>query len=123
MLTGHDFREEHVLNDGTRVVLRHIAPQDGTALREAFVRLSPVSRHARFHGAPKALSDDVLRYLTNVDGYSHVAIVAITLDAGAERGLGVARFVRDAGDPTVAEPAITVIDEMQHKGLGRILAM
>jgi GNAT superfamily N-acetyltransferase len=34
---------------------------------------------------------------------------------------GVARFVRDPGDPEQAELAVTVSDELQGMGLGRAL--
>jgi hypothetical protein len=119
MLTGADFHEEHVLDDGTSVTLRHIAPSDVDELGRAFERLSPLSRHNRFLGAPSVLSDATLRYLTEVDRDNHVAIVA----ESAGQGLGVARFIRDSEEPMVAEPAITIVDAMQRKGLGRILAV
>ena len=123
MLTGPDFHEEHVLHDGTRVLLRHIRHEDLPALREGFAHLSPLSRYRRFNGVVRELSDTLLHFFVDVDGHDHVAIVATTVpDDGAPRGLGVARFVRDGKDPSAAEFAITVADEVQHKGLGGILA-
>jgi GNAT superfamily N-acetyltransferase len=69
------------------------------------------------------LGDEMLHYLTEVDGNDHVALVATTADQdGRPRGMGVARFIRDAADPTIAEPAITVRDEDQGRGVGTILA-
>jgi RimJ/RimL family protein N-acetyltransferase len=123
--TGPDFREEHTLADGTRVVLRHVRPGDAPELRAAFERLSPESRYRRFFGGLTHLSDATLKYLTEVDGRDHVAIVATceSPDLKTERGLGVARFVRLHGEPTVAEAAVTVVDDAQRHGLGRILAM
>ena len=110
-----------VLDDGTPVTLRHIRPDDAAELR-GFDRLSPSSRYRRFMGGMHSLSDETLRYLTCVDCRDHVAIVAVTRAPGAEAetGLGIARFIRTADDPTVAEAAITVIDDVQGKGLGRI---
>ncbi len=124
MRTGPDFREEHVLDDGTPVTLRHVRPDDAAELKRGFLRLSPASRYRRFLGSPNTLSDETLRYLTCVDGHDHVAIVATTPDpsTGADVGLGIARFIR-ANDRAVAEAAITVVDDMQRKGLGRILAV
>jgi GNAT superfamily N-acetyltransferase len=123
--TGPSFREEHVLADGLRVVLRHVRPGDAPELRRAFERLSPESRYRRFFGGLMQLTDPMLRYLTEVDGQDHVAIVATTEspDLKSEQGLGVARFVRLKGEPTVAEAAVTVVDDVQKRGLGRLLAM
>jgi GNAT superfamily N-acetyltransferase len=125
METGPDFREEHQLSDGTKVTLRHIRPEDADELRRGFTQLSPRSRYRRFFGAMSTLTDEHLRYLTCVDGQDHVAIVAGTQVAGVphEVGLGVARFVRLREDPTTAEAAITVRDDAQGKGLGRLLSI
>jgi GNAT superfamily N-acetyltransferase len=122
--TGADLHEAHVLSDGTQVVLRHIRPGDAAELRRGFERLSPESRYRRFFGGVTQLSDEALRYLTEVDGRDHVAIVAVadSPDLKTETGLGVARFVRLHDEPTVAEAAITVVDDAQRKGLGRLLA-
>lgn len=125
MVTGPNFREEHVLDDGTPITLRHVRPDDVTGFKHAFERLSASSRYTRFHGITKTLSDEMLHYLTNVNGRDHVAIVAVGRppNESADIGLGVARFIRSEEDPSLAEPAITVIDAMQKKGLGRILAI
>lgn len=114
---------EHVLADGTRVTIRPIRPDDGDELRRAFARLSPTSRYRRFFVQTPRLTDETVRYLTHVDGQDHVALVATTdsNDLKSEIGLGVARFVRLADDPSVADAAITVVDEAQGKGIGRLL--
>lgn len=122
MQTGPDFREEHDI-DGCRVVLRHIQPSDAPEMRRAFLALSPETRYRRFFGAATDLDAAALAYLTNVDQKDHVAIVAVTesLDLKTERGLGVARFVRSKDDHAVAEVAVTVVDDMQCRGLGTLL--
>lgn len=124
MRTGPDLHKKCTLYDGTHVVLRHIRPEDAAELRRAFDRLSPESRYRRFFGGVPQLTDASLRYLTEVDGRDHVAIVATTDGPDAEHpaGLGVARFVRLPDEPTVAEAAVTVVDDSQRKGLGRLLA-
>jgi hypothetical protein len=123
MQTGPDFREEHVLRDGQTVVLRHIQPSDAEEVRRGFRALSPESRYRRFFTGVSDLDDAALAYLVNVDGEDHVAIVATaeSLDLKTERGVGVARFVRSKDDPTVAEAAVTVVDDMQRLGLGTLM--
>jgi GNAT superfamily N-acetyltransferase len=118
-----DYREEHVLADGTKITLRLIRPEDGEALRLGFSRLSPTSRYRRFLSGISELSDDMVRYFTEVDGVNHLAMVATTdsLDLKTEIGLGVARMIRLEGEPTVAEAAVTVSDDAQRRGIGRLL--
>lgn len=124
-MIGPDFRAEHTLADGTRIVVRPIRHDDAPELRRAFERLSPESRYRRFFGAVDALDDATLAYLTNVDGRDHFALVAEveSPDLKSERGIGVARFIRLANDPEVAEAAVTVSDDMQQRGVGRILLL
>jgi GNAT superfamily N-acetyltransferase len=122
--TGPDLHERNTLRDGTRVVVRHIRPSDAGELRRAFDRLSPESRYRRFFGGVPQLTEAALHYLTDVDGRDHVAIVATTdvPEPDGATGLGVARFVRLQDEPTVAEAAVTVVDDSHRKGLGRLLA-
>jgi acetyltransferase len=86
-------------------------------------RLSEESRLRRFLAAKPRLTSSELRYLTEVDGYDHYAIVAVPVDRWDAPIVAVARFVRLLDeDPTTAEAAIVVADELQGKGLGKHLA-
>ncbi len=120
--------EHAVLHDGTRVRVRRVRPgdpRDKELLRAGFERLSPASRYARFLAPKTSLSDDELRYLTDVDHEDHLAIGAVLDDdddpARPPVGLGIARFIRLRDRPDTAEAAIAVADDMQHKGLGKLL--
>jgi GNAT superfamily N-acetyltransferase len=64
----------------------------------------------------KELGESQLHYLTEVDHHTHEALVASDPKTG--EGLGVARFIRSASDATVAEVAVTVVDDWQGRGLG-----
>lgn len=123
MSYDESYRESHTLADGTPVVLRFIRPDDAEELRRRFRELSPESRYRRFLTGASDLTDEKVRYLTETDGVNHVAIVATTesLDLKSEIGLGVARFIRLPDEPGVAEAAVTVVDDMQGKGIGRLL--
>jgi GNAT superfamily N-acetyltransferase len=118
------YRETVVLPSGLSVLLRSILPEDKQTLVRALGRLSPQSRYLRFFTNKSHFTEAELRYLTEVDGENHFAIAAMRLlPDGSEEGLGIARVVRCAGEPTVAEAAVAVIDEVQRQGLGRVLFM
>ena len=108
-----------VLRDGSRVRLRQGHSADKDLLRRGFERLSPESRYRRFLAATPELSEETVRYLTEIDHHGHEAIVA--LDEKTGEGIGVARYVRDSQRPDVAEVAVTVIDDWQGRGLGTLL--
>ncbi len=107
------------LSDNTLVFLREIRPNDKDELAAGMAGLSEESIQKRFLGPKPYLSAAELRYLTEVDGYDHYAIVAVDED---DRIRAVARFVRLADDPLAAEAAITVCDDLHGRGLGSLLA-
>jgi RimJ/RimL family protein N-acetyltransferase len=110
------------LPDGTPVLIRKIRPGDRRFLAAGLRNLSALSVHRRFLGPKPRFSDRELRYLTEVDGHDHVAIVAESPTQPVRHLIGVARFVRSPADPKVAEAAIVVNDPWQGRGLGSLLA-
>lgn len=109
------------LDDATSVLIRAIQHDDKKLLKEAYGRLSARSRYQRFGKAARDLSSAELNYLTEVDNRHHVALIAIALDDGKERAVGVARYVRADSDPVCAEAAVTVADSYRGRGLGTLL--
>ena len=109
------------LQDGLRVVIREILPSDRALLEHSRERFSDESMLRRFLGPKPRLTATELRYLTEVDGKDHYAIVAVPVDDLGSI-VAVARWVRLAEDPTTAEAAIIVADELQGHGLGKRLA-
>jgi GNAT superfamily N-acetyltransferase len=107
------------LRDGSRIRLRQGHSADKQLLLRGFERLSPESRYRRFLAAMPELSEEMVRYLTEIDHHDHEAIAA--LDDKTGEGIGVARYVRDPERPDLAEAAVTVIDEWQGRGLGTLL--
>jgi GNAT superfamily N-acetyltransferase len=112
---------EAVLTDGTRLRLRPIGPDDKAGLTAGMARLSPESKRRRFFSAKDRLSESALAYLTEVDYADHFAWVALALDEPGQPIVGVARYIRVAGQPDGAEFALAVIDEYQGRGLGSLL--
>lgn len=114
-------RRMHELADGTRVTIRPLEPGDRAELRDRYAQLSPESRRMRFVSAPGHLSEQLLDRLLDVDFVDRVALVAALTDEPDEPGVGIARFVRDAREPTAAEAAVTVLDGHQRRGIGTVL--
>jgi GNAT superfamily N-acetyltransferase len=56
-----------------------------------------------------------------VDFRYHVALVAELQDGSERTPVGVGRFVQNQDQPDHSEMAITVIDELQGQGIGKIL--
>ena len=113
----------HVFRDEMLVRVRAIGPGDAEWLQAGFARLSPESRYRRFFTPVPRLTRSMLERLTATDGWNHVAIGAETLCGGGSgpSPVGVARFFRLGDRPDAAEVAVTVIDELQGRGLGRML--
>ena len=101
------------------VSIRPVEPADAALISDGFARLSDESRRLRFLGPKSSLTNAELRYFTDIDHHDHEALIAVSRLSG--RGLGVARFVRLADDPTTADVAVVVADEWQRAGLGTAL--
>jgi RimJ/RimL family protein N-acetyltransferase len=107
--------------DGTPMLLRPILPEDADRLRAGFQELSDESRYLRFMAPLNELSDEQVEHLTRIDYRDHMAWVALDPSKPGQPGLGVARYVRIAEEPTVAEAAVTVVDSHHGRGIGTIL--
>ena len=105
-----------VLRDGSEVLIRQVRGSDAPLLADGFARLSVRSRQMRFLSPKRSLSAAELRFLTEVDHHDHEAIGALSPADG--RGAGIARYIREPGDPTAAEIAVTIVDDWQGRGLG-----
>jgi GNAT superfamily N-acetyltransferase len=123
MVFDYLYQEDIALRNGQRVRLRTVLPTDKERLVEGLEKLSPDARLARFFTPKQRFTAEELSYLTELDIEDHYALGAVLLnDDGTEgAGIGVARFVRLEENPASAEPAVTVLDEWQNQGLGKIL--
>src|SRR4051794_31133593 len=101
----------HRLANGQQVLIRPIHPDDKWQLQDGLKRLSLETVHRRFLAAKPRFSSSELRYLTEVDGVNHIALVAIAVGTG--RLVASARAVRDPDDPECAEWAVVVADPLQ----------
>jgi GNAT superfamily N-acetyltransferase len=110
-----------LLPDGAPVLIRPIRADDKRLLSEGLERLSEESVQRRFLTPKRTFSRTELRYLTEVNGVDHVALVAEDPTDPALGLIAVGRFVRLAEDPDAAEVAIVVADNWQGRALGSLL--
>ncbi len=112
--------ERVTLKSGRQVLIRPIRPDDASRLTNAYDHLSPRSRYQRFLAPKPHLSATDIRYLVEIDGRNHVALIATSTE-DPDVILGVGRFVQLPEDPGAAEFAIVVGDPYQGEGLGSLL--
>jgi GNAT superfamily N-acetyltransferase len=104
------------LEGGSVATLSPVLKADREFFEKGLEELSLQSRFARFGQGISSLSERELDYLTDVDQRHHVAWGALLGDQAA----GVGRYiVLPKGQ--CAEFAITVLDEVQGRGVGRAL--
>lgn len=109
-------KHERQLPDGAIVTLSPILKTDREFFEKGIEELSLESRFARFGGGKSGLTEKELDYLSDVDQRQHVAWGA----AIDEEAAGAGRYiVPEDGGP--AEIAVTVLDHMQQRGVGRAL--
>jgi RimJ/RimL family protein N-acetyltransferase len=112
--------EPIVLPSGRVVLIRPITAEDGPALSAAYDRLSPESKYRRFLAPKPHLTSSDTRYLVQIDGRDHVALIATPAEE-PNYILGVGRFVRLPEEPEQAELAVVVGDPYQQEGLATAL--
>ncbi len=105
--------------NGQQVRIRPINDQDLLREKNFVEHLSPLSQHFRFLGGVGHLSEAALKSFCEIDYDSKMGFIATIDINGEEQEIGVSRYAVDNdGD---CECAVTVADEWQHHGLGRLL--
>ena len=106
------------LPDGRVVTIRPIQADDTERLQLSHARLSPESRYRRFLSAKPHLTAADARYLVDIDGCDHYALVATAAEPGGTRS---SPWPASSASPRIAasaEFAIVVGDDWQRQGLG-----
>jgi len=110
---------EEKLRDGTTMRIRAIRPDDKERLRQHFESLSERSIYHRFFGHKRSLNESDLHRLTELDFIDHVGLAATLTVDGAERFIGVGRYLRTSD--SVPEVAFAVLDAYQGRGIATVL--
>jgi CRP-like cAMP-binding protein len=107
------------LADGSEVVLRPLLPSDRAAYTATLEDQSVDWLRRRFFTSSQP-SARVIDHLLEIDFVDHFAWLALEHEH-ADRGLGVARYIRDADTTDQAEIAVAVTEGHQGHGLGSML--
>lgn len=104
------------LADGTSITIRPIRPEDAVIEREFVNGLSEQSRYFRFMYALHEITPAMLSRFTQIDYDREMALIATIESDGAEKQIGVARYVTTLGEES-CEFAIVIADDWQGRGL------
>lgn len=115
------YREDITLPDGGVMRLRLARAEDRDGIIAAFNQLSAETRVQRWFYPKMSLSEEEVAALVSPADDDHGAIAAIAVDADGneQSGIGMARYARS--DASAGEIAITIVDDWQGLGIGRIL--
>ena len=110
------------LEDGRRICIRAVRPDDEPRMRSGIEQLSKQSRYLRFFSGAPQLPDRVVAGLVAVDGHRHLAWGAILTDDPQHPAIGAVHAVRDQAGSSTAEFAVGILDAFHGQGLARILS-
>lgn len=109
------------LNDGQKILLRPIKPEDEPAHHDFLSKITAQDLYYRFFRAVNKMTHPTLARFTQIDYDREMAFIAVTEgENGKPETLGVARAVADA-DNEEAEFAIIVRSDRHGRGLGKTL--
>lgn len=112
--------EEWELDDGRKVLLRPIRPEDEPLEFELFETFSDQTWHHRFFGPMRDVThDDMVRY-TNIDYRREMAIIGVLEEEDKKKMIGVSRLIMDP-ELEEGEFAVVIGDPWQRLGLGEKL--
>lgn len=113
--------QEIALPDGELYWVRPVVPDDAPVLAAEFAEADQDTLYMRFFNPTFSLTDERLRYFTELDYSSHVALTVMTEAGEGSEGVAIARYV--ARSETDVEAAVVVKPEFRRRGIARILLL
>ncbi len=114
-----NYTARELLSDGSQIEIRALRREDEADMLAAVGKASAQSLQRRFFVMKRHFSDKERAFFLDVDFKNHVAIVALTDEAGLKVIVGGGRYI--VFEPGRAEMAFVVIDTWQSRGVGSIL--
>jgi len=118
MVEAGKYSAVELLQDGRRIEIRSLKPEDREEFVAAVNRTSGQSLHRRFFAAKRSFTEQEVAFFLNVDFVNHVALIAV-LQEGQRPVVGGGRYV--VVQPSKAEVAFVVVDGYQRQGIGAAL--
>lgn len=109
------------LKDGHSVYVRAIRPDDKETILAGISQFSEASVYKRFHGPKQGLTEQELKFMTEIDYLHHVALVVALKENGQVIGGGRYISYDESLPPRSAELAFAVVDSFQGLGVGSIV--
>jgi len=109
-----------VTEEGFRLFLRPVKPEDASLFKSFFKVLSPNTIYQRFFRYVKELTPEMLARFTQIDYDREIALVALRDEAESEEMVGVARIIGDP-DGKKGEFSVVVGDPWHGQGIGSAL--
>ena len=116
-----NFVREIRLREGSLLRLRKLRIADRERLRAFYSRCSEEAIRYRFMSSIKAPSESLLNYLSDVDGYQHVALIVTSGLGDSEAIVAEGRYAVLQQETGTADIAFIVLDEMQRRGIATLL--
>lgn len=121
MIDVREYEANEKLKDRRSVYLRAVRPDDKTIIIQGVSLFSESSWYKRFHGAKSSLSEQELKFYTEIDYLHHVALLVELKDNAQAIGGGSFIASDEALPPRSAELSFVVADEFQGLGVGSIV--
>jgi len=113
--------ESHTITeDGTRLFIRPVKPEDAPLFTDLFRVLSSDKTRSRFSNTDDALTPATLARFTQIDYDREIAMVALDEDSASDKMLGVVRILGDP-DGKTGRFAVVVGDPWHGRGIGSSL--
>jgi len=113
-----NYRVTERLRNGIEVTVRAIRPEDKELVAEAFKELDENTIYMRFFAQKKDVTEQELKWATEVDFFRTVALVACILESGREVIIGGGRYIAGGGQDPPSSAEIAFVVEEDYRGLG-----
>ena len=111
--------QELWLPSGEVLWMRPVVPADAAVLAAEFAAADDDTLYSRFFTPTFNLTEDRLRYLTELDYTTHLALAVMTIGGDQSEGVAIGRYAARTADDV--EGAIVVKPEYRRLGVARIL--